>query len=254
MRHFILTARRGAVIFVVLLGLIYLRASNSEALAAIGLVSFCGVAQFLPSLVGGLYWSRATAAGALVGLFAGLFVWGYTLVLPSFDDEAAAFGDADPGATAARYAAAGAEVVVVKTGGGPVVTLDRGGRGKVGCEAVAPVDTTGAGDSFNAGFLAALIGGAGLEAAVRAGHAVAAQVVRQPGALVLAISSCPDHEGGEGVDLQATSGRRMSILRAAPVASAGPSPCSTSSSAPFRRPAWKMSGYSPTIRIDPNSA
>ncbi|MDM7945433.1 MAG: ATP-binding protein [Oceanibaculum nanhaiense] len=88
MRHFILTARRGAVIFVVLLGLIYLRASNSEALAAIGLVSFCGVAQFLPSLVGGLYWSRATAAGALVGLFAGLFVWGYTLVLPSFGESA----------------------------------------------------------------------------------------------------------------------------------------------------------------------
>ncbi|MCH2393072.1 sodium:solute symporter family transporter [Oceanibaculum sp.] len=88
MRHFILTARRGAVIFVVLLGLIYLRASNSEALAAIGLVSFCGVAQFLPSLVGGLYWSRATAAGALVGLFAGLIVWGYTLVLPSFGESA----------------------------------------------------------------------------------------------------------------------------------------------------------------------
>lgn len=84
MRHFILTARRGAVVFVVLLGLIYLRASNSDALAAIGLVSFCGVAQFLPSLVGGLYWSRATAAGALVGLVCGLVLWGYTLVLPSF--------------------------------------------------------------------------------------------------------------------------------------------------------------------------
>jgi Na+/proline symporter/nitrogen-specific signal transduction histidine kinase len=88
MRHFILTARRGAVIFVVLLGLIYLRVSNSDALAAIGLISFCGVAQFLPSLVGGLYWSRATAAGALVGLVCGLVLWGYTLVLPSFGESA----------------------------------------------------------------------------------------------------------------------------------------------------------------------
>ncbi|MBU0724666.1 MAG: sodium:solute symporter [Alphaproteobacteria bacterium] len=88
MRHFILTTRRCAVVFVVLLGLIYLRASNSDALAAIGLISFCGVAQFLPSLVGGLYWSRATAAGALVGLVCGLVLWGYTLVLPSFGGTA----------------------------------------------------------------------------------------------------------------------------------------------------------------------
>ncbi|MEL6170343.1 MAG: sugar kinase, partial [Pseudomonadota bacterium] len=38
------------------------------------------------------------------------------LALPSFEDEAEWFGDADPVATAARYRAAGAEAVIVKNG------------------------------------------------------------------------------------------------------------------------------------------
>lgn len=86
MRRFILTARRCAAVFVIYLGLIYFRVSDSNALAAIGLISFCGVAQFLPSLIGGLYWSRATGAGALAGLIGGFIVWAYTLVLPSFGE------------------------------------------------------------------------------------------------------------------------------------------------------------------------
>ena len=60
-------------------------AGASDALAAIGLISFCGVAQFLPSLVGGLYWRSATHRGAIAGLVAGFLVWGYTLFLPSFE-------------------------------------------------------------------------------------------------------------------------------------------------------------------------
>lgn len=84
MRRFILLTRRCAVAFILCLGLIYLRWSASDALAAIGLISFCGIAQFLPALVGGLYWSRATASGALTGIVAGVIVWLYTLFLPSF--------------------------------------------------------------------------------------------------------------------------------------------------------------------------
>ena len=84
MRHFILVTRRCAVVFILALGLLYLRWSASDALAAIGLISFCGVAQFLPSLVGGLYWRHATGGGAFAGLLVGLGVWLYTLFLPSF--------------------------------------------------------------------------------------------------------------------------------------------------------------------------
>src|SRR5690606_18554901 len=58
---------------------------TSDALASIGLISFCGLIQPLPSLVAGLYWHRATHRGALAGLTAGFLVWGYTLFLPSFE-------------------------------------------------------------------------------------------------------------------------------------------------------------------------
>ncbi|MDN2579843.1 sensor histidine kinase [Aquibium sp. ELW1220] len=88
MRSFILGARRASIVFIILLGFLYFRLSGtSEALAAIGLISFCGVAQFLPSLVGGLYWRRATERGAIAGIAAGFAVWLYALFLPSFGDS-----------------------------------------------------------------------------------------------------------------------------------------------------------------------
>ena len=54
------------------------------ALATIGLLSFVAAAQFAPSLLGGLYWRRATAEGALAGLVAGFAMWVYTLLVPVF--------------------------------------------------------------------------------------------------------------------------------------------------------------------------
>jgi signal transduction histidine kinase len=85
-RGFILGVRRISICLIIMLGFVYFRLSGtSGALAAIGLISFCGVAQFLPSLVGGLYWRRATQAGAITGLSAGFAIWCYTLFLPSFE-------------------------------------------------------------------------------------------------------------------------------------------------------------------------
>jgi 2-dehydro-3-deoxygluconokinase len=107
------------------------------------------------------------------------------VALPSFEDEARWFGDAGPAATAARWRAAGAGLVVVKNGPEPIVAADAGG---VTRRAVAPaaavVDTTAAGDSFNAAFLAAWAAGAGVAAAIDAGAALAARVVARRGALV----------------------------------------------------------------------
>jgi 2-dehydro-3-deoxygluconokinase len=105
------------------------------------------------------------------------------IALPSFEDEARWFGDADPAATLARYG--GVATVVVKDGAGPVLWRDAGVTGQ---HATAPVpqvvDTTAAGDGFNAGFLAARLVGAGMGSAVAEGAALAARVIGGRGALV----------------------------------------------------------------------
>jgi len=112
------------------------------------------------------------------------------LILPSFDDEAAHFGDADLQATADRYLACGAGHVVVKNGGGAMLYQGSGGWGDIAdLVPETPVDTTAAGDSFNAGYLAAWLEGADCEAAIRAGHALSRQVIRHRGALVPAAVS-----------------------------------------------------------------
>ena len=84
-RRFLLASRRIGICVILLLGFLYYRLSSSaEDLASIGLIAFAGVVQVLPCLVGGLFWRRANAAGALAGLVAGALLWAYTLFLPSF--------------------------------------------------------------------------------------------------------------------------------------------------------------------------
>ena len=81
----LLAIRRGAIILVVLLGYAYVRLiGESYALVTIGLVSFVAAMQFVPLIIGGIYWKGATNAGALAGLTGGFLLWIYTLLLPSF--------------------------------------------------------------------------------------------------------------------------------------------------------------------------
>lgn len=110
---------------------------------------------------------------------------GADLVLPSFDDEAAHFGDPDPQATVARYLALGAGQVVVKNGGGPIRFGGADGSGIItDLVPETPVDSTAAGDSFNAGYLAARLAGADCAGAIAAGHALSRRVIGYRGALV----------------------------------------------------------------------
>jgi Na+/proline symporter/nitrogen-specific signal transduction histidine kinase len=81
----LLGIRRGAIVFLLLLGYVYFRlAGEAYALVAIGLISFAAVAQFAPAALGGIFWKGGTRLGALAGLGAGFAVWLYTLVLPAF--------------------------------------------------------------------------------------------------------------------------------------------------------------------------
>lgn len=79
----LLTIKRGAILFLILLGYFgYHLIWPTVMLVDIGLIAFCGVMQLVPAMLGALYWREATRWGAIAGLLAGFFLWGYTLVLP----------------------------------------------------------------------------------------------------------------------------------------------------------------------------
>lgn len=106
------------------------------------------------------------------------------IALPTFPDEQMLYGDAFPKATADRLVQAGVREIVVKDGADPCLVVTENERLSVPAVHVAhPVDTTGAGDSFNGGYLAArLLGHPPVDAAALA-HRVAAAVVQVRGAL-----------------------------------------------------------------------
>jgi 2-dehydro-3-deoxygluconokinase len=107
------------------------------------------------------------------------------IVLPSFDDERDHFSDAGPRDTAARYAAAGARTVAVKNGSGEVLCWHEATIVRHQPKPVEKVvDSTAAGDSFNAAFLARLMAGAEIGEALAAGAALAGRKIGRRGALV----------------------------------------------------------------------
>ena len=75
-RSVVILARRASILLIIGLGYLYFRFSGEgAALAAIGLISFAGVAQFLPAMLGGIFWRGASRIGAIAGLSAGYLVW-----------------------------------------------------------------------------------------------------------------------------------------------------------------------------------
>jgi Na+/proline symporter/signal transduction histidine kinase/CheY-like chemotaxis protein len=80
----LLLIRRVAIGAILLGAFLYYRLlADRAALADIGLVAFAAIAQFAPAFVGGMFWRRATARGAIAGMVAGFLVWCYTLLLPT---------------------------------------------------------------------------------------------------------------------------------------------------------------------------
>lgn len=123
-------------------------------------------------------WPSPDAARRAIAEFAPLV----TTALPTFEDEAALHGDADPAATQARWRAVGTRDVVVKLG--PAGCMLDDGRIVAPAVPLTPVDTTGAGDAFNAGYLAARRLGASADDAAAFANRLAGRVIGRRGAIL----------------------------------------------------------------------
>ncbi|WDR06895.1 ATP-binding protein [Devosia rhodophyticola] len=82
----LLNSRRLSIGLILFLGFFYFYLTrDSDALAPIGLISFAGVAQFLPAIVAALFWREATVKGAITGVSIGFVIWAWSMFMPSFE-------------------------------------------------------------------------------------------------------------------------------------------------------------------------
>ena len=120
------------------------------------------------------------------GMLAGASV--ADIVLPSFDEEEVLFGDGSPDETVARYTTCGASIIAVKDGGGDLVLSVNGTVTRIAAQKVEQVvDSTAAGDSFGAAFVAGVASGQSPAEAATAAIELASKVIQSRGALVPAI-------------------------------------------------------------------
>ena len=101
--------------------------------------------------------------------------------LPTLDDERMLSGETHAAAVAHHWQGLGCPETIVKLGAGGARLPD--GTVVPPPQVLQPVDTSGAGDAFNGGYLAARMDGEGIEAAVRAGHRLAGWCVMRRGAI-----------------------------------------------------------------------
>lgn len=101
--------------------------------------------------------------------------------LPTLEDERALSGEPDADSVAHSWQSLGCEETVVKLGAegcrlpeGEILSPPK---------PLAAVDTSGAGDAFNAGYLDARLRGASISEAANAGHGLAGWTIMRPGAI-----------------------------------------------------------------------
>ena len=109
------------------------------------------------------------------------------IALLTLDDAQALWGDAEVETCLARSQGFGVGEIVVKRGSEPCLVVTAAQRIEIAAlrlSAEQVIDTTAAGDSFSAGYLAARLQGADVTDAARAGHRLAAAVIQYPGAII----------------------------------------------------------------------
>lgn len=148
--------------------------------------------------------NRASAAGALIAMDGNYRPRGWAgdagraravmerfwrrthIALPTFEDESALWGDATPDDTIDRLEALGVREVVVKQGPEGAIVAHGAQKQRTTVpipERVTAIDTSAAGDSFNAAYLAARLRHRTPQEAARAGHRLAGIVVQHRGAI-----------------------------------------------------------------------
>jgi len=100
---------------------------------------------------------------------------------PTIDDERAMVGGEDPEAAAAQWQRAGCAETIVKLGGAGCRLAD--GQVIPPEAQLHPVDSSGAGDAFSAGYLAARLRGDSPHKAARSGHDLAGWTLMRAGAI-----------------------------------------------------------------------
>jgi 2-dehydro-3-deoxygluconokinase len=126
-------------------------------------------------------WPNETVARSAIERFLALT----DVALPSFDDEANIWKDRSPESTVKRLRDSDVVEIVVKNGAGIATVFAEGTTTTVNAKSVSDaLDTTAAGDSFNAAYLAARCMGHAPVIACKLAHELAGEVVRHPGALV----------------------------------------------------------------------
>ncbi|EGU29483.1 putative 2-dehydro-3-deoxygluconokinase [Vibrio sp. N418] len=103
----------------------------------------------------------------------------------TFDDEQALYGDDLEQQAIERTQALGVQEIVIKRGAEACLVIS-----KQGIDSIAPIpvtniiDTTAAGDSFSAGYLAKRILGGDMQESAKAGHTLAGTVIQHRGAII----------------------------------------------------------------------
>lgn len=142
-----------------------------------GNVQFAFDSNYRPAL-----WESQTAARDTISAF-----WKISdIALPSIDDEQALFEDPDEQSLIARLKSYGISNGALKRGEvGPLsLAEDAATLPADQMPNVKVVDSTAAGDSFNAGYLSALLNNASQLEALLAGHQCASRVITYRGAII----------------------------------------------------------------------
>ncbi len=182
MEEAIEAASGGSLLYYSLITLAILPANAREKLRALaqrvsqhgGLVAYDS--NFRPSL-----WpDRITAAHE-----SSLSVAAADIGLPTGTDEAWLMGEpVDERRVAQRWSRLGCGEVIVKSSErGCFCQTDGGAVEHIEVTPIEMIDSSGAGDAFNAGYLARRLAGCGVHESIDAGHRLAAWVIRRPGAL-----------------------------------------------------------------------